>query len=290
MQLLATPNWSFGREGSLLRQFREILAHPMVMVHYCEADLDQNRTVTAFSGESDVVTDMVFRLAMVAFDVIDLTKHVGTHPRIGALDTCPFMVLGEDGQASVLTAMAAAENLASQLAGTFELPVFLSDRSDRGRHEAELELLRRGGFGGMTDLPLHPDFGPAKVHPRLGVTELGVRDLYLSVNLALATEDLNIGKVMARQIRQMRTEGDPRMLGVRALALPLASRHQVQLSLQLTLPDLTSVDPILEWASERLAAVGVLIADTELVGVIRNQDLLGASRLEIRPSQIIGPW
>lgn len=290
MQLLAIPNWSFGRETSLLRQFREILAHPMVLLHYCEADLDQNRTVTAFSGEADVVTDMVFRLAMVAFDVIDLTNHVGSHPRIGALDTCPFVVLGEEEPAPVLTAMASAENLVSQLAGTFELPVFLSDRSDRGRHEAELELLRKGGFGGMIEQPLHPDFGPSKAHARLGVTELGIRDLYLSVNLALATEDLNIGKVMARQIRQMRTEGDPRMLGVRALALPLPSRHQVQLCIQLTLPDLTSIDPILEWAGERLASVGVLIADTELVGVIRNQDLSGATRVEIRPSQIIGPW
>lgn len=290
MRLLAVPQWSFGREQGLVRRFHEILAHPLVSLHYCEADLDQNRTVTAFSGEEDVVTDMVFRLAMESFDAIDLNHHVGTHPRIGALDVCPFMLLDKPGPGPLLNALAAAENLAGQLAATFELPVFLYEKSERNRHEAELASLRKGGFGTLLETKLHPDFGPSKAHPRLGVTTLGVRDALLSFNVNLATQDLDVAKTLARQARQMRIDGDERMLGVRAMGLPVPSRQQVQICFQLTMPDATSVDPILEWVQERMTAVDVLVADVELVGMIRNVDLPGAIRLDIRPAQIVETW
>lgn len=287
MRLLAVPNWSFGREKALLRQFHEILAHPMVELHYCEADLDHNRTVAAFSGEEDVVADMVFRLAMAAFEVIDLTKHVGVYPRIGALDVCPIVIPGPGGPGPLLNALAVAENLASRLAATFELPIFLYEKSERGRHEADLPSLRKGGFGALLDKPIHPDFGPSRAHPRLGVTVLGVRDPLNALNVNLATEDVDVAKTLARQMRQMRIDGDPRMLGVRAMGLPLPSRKQVQVCLHLTLPDLTPVDPILEWIYEQVTGVGIRLAETELIGVIRNADLNKATRLEIRPSQIV---
>ncbi len=287
MRLLAVPNWSFGREKALLRQFREILAHPMVELHYCEADLDHNRTVTAFSGEEDVVADMVFRLAMVAFDVIDLTKYVGTYPRIGALDVCPIVIPGPSGPGPLLNALAVTENLASRLAATFELPIFLYEKSERGRHEADLPSLRKSGFGSLLEKPIHPDFGPSRAHPRLGVTVLGVRDPLIALNVNLATEDLDVVKTLARQMRQMRIDGDPRMLGVRAMGLPLPSRKQVQVCLHLTLPDLTPVDPILEWIQERVLGIDVKVAEAELVGIIRNRDLAGATRLDTRPHQIV---
>src|SRR6478672_6098302 len=139
MQLLAVPNWSFGREKAIVRQFKEILSHDLVTLHYCEADVDQNRTITAFSGDADVVVDMVMRLAFACFDTIDLTKHVGTHPRIGALDVCPLVLTTAEGQtkqAVLMNALAAAEDLAGMLAGTFDLPIFLYEKSERGRHEA----------------------------------------------------------------------------------------------------------------------------------------------------------
>lgn len=287
MRLLAVPNWSFGREKALLRQFQEVLAHPMVELHYCESDIDHNRTVTAFSGEATVVSDMVFRLAMAAFEVIDLTKHVGTYPRIGALDVCPLVILGSSGPGTLLNAMAVAENLASQLAATFELPVFLYEKSERGRHEAELHSLRKGGFGALLETDIHPDFGPSRVHPRLGVTVLGVRDPLLALNVNLGTEDVDVAKTLARQMRQMRIDGDPRMLGVQAMGLSVPSRKQVQVCLALSLPDLTPVDPILDWVYERVTAVGIRLTDTELVGVIRNSDLAGAARLDVRPQQIV---
>jgi glutamate formiminotransferase len=290
MRLLAVPNWSFGRERAMLRQFREILSHPAVELHYCEADVDHNRTITAFSGEEDVVADMVFRLAISSFDSIDLNKHAGVHPRIGALDVCPLVVLSQDSRSPdglLLRALAVAENLAGRLAATFDLPIFLYERSERGRHEADLPSLRKGGFDALLNKALKPDFGPSGSHPRLGVTVLGVRDPLIAFNVNLETEDVEIAKTLARQIRQMRSEGDARVLGARVMGLPLPSRNMSQLNFSLTLPDLTPVDPIVTWIHEQVANVKVKVAESELTGVIRNSDVPNASRLLIRPKQIV---
>lgn len=285
MRLVTIPNWSFARETSLRTKFQEILAHPSVSLHYCESDIDLNRTVTAFSAEGTVLVDMVIRLALAAFDVIDLTRHVGSHPRIGALDVCPIVIptgRRSPTQSELLNALAVAENLASQLAAAFDLPVFLYERSERGRHEADIDSLRRGGFGGLSQRELRPDFGPVQFHPRLGVSIVGVRDFMISINFDLRTQDLAAAEEIAAKIRSMRGEGDERMLGVRALAMPLPSRGRCQIGLHLTLPDLTRVDPIVEWMMANAP-----LADVELVGVIRDVDVAGADRLSVRPEQII---
>lgn len=93
MQLLAVPNWSFGRNTPLLTKFKQVLDAGSVVNHYCESDIDHNRTVTAFSGEDSHVRDVLLELCEAAFSTIDLRRHVGVHPRVGALDVCPFVLL-----------------------------------------------------------------------------------------------------------------------------------------------------------------------------------------------------
>lgn len=290
MQLLTVPNWSFGRDKALLRRFRDILANDLVTLHYCESDVDHNRTVVAFEAEEEILVNTLLRLAMEAFETIDLNTHVGVHPRIGALDVCPIVISKPDkrpADVQLMNALGVAEKAASLLAGTFELPIFLYEKSERGRHEADLPSLRKGGFGGLLEQELRPDFGPSYAHNRLGVTVLGVRDFLIAINVNLDTEDLDVATNLARQIRQLRTEGDNRFLGVRALGLPLASRKLTQVNLNLTLPDLTAVDPIVEWLYEEATKVDVKIANNELVGVIRDVDVPGAGRVPIKPAQIV---
>jgi glutamate formiminotransferase len=147
--------------------------------------------------------------------------------------------------------------------------------------------LRKGGFEALMGRELRPDFGPSTAHPTLGATVLGVRDFLIAFNVDLATPDLLLAKEIAREIRTYRADGDPRFLGVRALGFPLASRKLSQVSMNLTLPDLTPVDPIIDWVESRAAEAGVLIAGTELVGVIRQRDLRNATELNVQPSQII---
>jgi glutamate formiminotransferase / 5-formyltetrahydrofolate cyclo-ligase len=288
MRLLTVPNWSFGREKSLLRRFEEILTGSNVEVHYCAGDLDHNRTVTAFSGEPQQLVETISLLAEEAFERIDLNKHVGVHPRIGALDVCPFVVRpGEESTEALEAAQTCVHVFSEVLALTFGVPVFLYEKSEQGRHEADLPSLRKGGFGGLLDKELRPDYGPRFSHPRLGVSVVGVRDFLIAMNVNLASQDLEVARVIAKQIRELRSRGDDRFLGVRALGLPLLSRHQVQISLNLTLPDLVDVDPLIEWIWAEAAKHKVQPAETELIGVIRRADLLGATRLPVRPEQVV---
>ncbi len=286
MRLLTVPNWSFGRNKSLLRQFQDVLSQPEIQVHYCESDVDHNRTVTAFSGEPPALETVLAGLCALAFDVIDLNRHVGVHPRIGALDVCPFIPL-RSGEAVFHQAHATAERVAALIAGRYGIPVFLYERSERGRHEADLPSLRRGGFGGLAGRALQPDFGPAAAHEQLGVTVLGVRDFLVAMNANLDTENVEVARQLAREIRDLRREGDERFLGVRALGFYLASRKLAQVSMNLTLPDLTPVDPVLEWIMERATSAGVRVAGTELIGVIRDKDVPTATRLPIKEPQVV---
>jgi len=286
MRILTVPNWSFGRGASLLTAFADALAAAGVTVHYSASDLDHNRTVTAFSGEEAAVETALFALCDLAFPILEMGSHQGVHPRIGALDVCPIVPL-EETPAAYREALAIAERFGSRLASSYGIPVFLYEKSERGRHEADLPTLRRGGFESVRDRELKPDFGPTRAHPRLGVTVLGVREFLIAFNVDLATENLAIARDIAREIRVYRADGDPRFLGVRALGFSLASRRLTQVSINLTLPDLTSVDPVVDWVETRAAELGVLVASTELIGVIRDRDVRKATEIAIDARQII---
>lgn len=285
MRLLAVPNWSFGRGPSLLGSFQEVLEGAGVVVHYAQSDVDHNRTVTAFSGEVESVERALRRLCELAFGLIDMTQHEGVHPRVGALDVCPLIPLTPGSE---LEAKAFAEKFASDLAHQYGLPVFLYEKSERGRHEADLPTLRKGGFEGLAHREFRPDFGPSRPHPRLGATILGVRDFLIAMNVDLNHGDPATARAIARTLRDIRQDGDTRFLGVRALGFPLYSRNQSQVSLNLTLPDLTPVDPIIEWVAEQAAERAVEVAGTELIGVIRGQDLPTATHLKVMPAQVVG--
>jgi len=167
------------------------------------------------------------------------------------------------------------------------VPVFLYEKSERGHHEAALPALRQGGFEALQYKLLRPDFGPPSPHERLGATIVGARDFLIAMNVNLATADLRPAKKIAAEIRALRAEGEARFLGVRALGFPLGSRGLTQVSMNLTLPDLTPVDPVIEWIEERARDLGASIAETELIGVIRDVDVPTALRLQMDPAQVV---
>lgn len=290
MRVLTVPNWSFGRNKVLLRKFEEILRGLDLSTHFMEGDIDHNRAVTAFSGEPDALFSAIDAMAAEAFDTIDLNHHLGVHPRIGALDVCPFVPLvgrGEDRTANTQVALALAERVGALIGGKYEVPVFLYEHSARSGRESTLPALRKGGFGGLLERELHPDFGPHHAHPRLGVTVVGVRDFLIALNLNLSDEQPYVAQGLAKRIRDLRSSGDPRFLGVRALGFALASRGISQVSLNLTLPDLSPIDPIIKWVQDQAYAQRVGFAGVELIGVIRRKDMEHATTVYPRKQQVI---
>ena len=175
-------------------------------------------------------------------------------------------------------------SLGDALAQRWDLPIFLYERSERGRHEADLPSLRKGGFGGLAGRVLRPDFGPTEAHKHLGVTVLGWRDFLIAINVNLREAEPLLARALAKEARGLRSDGDSRFLGVRALGFPLPSRHKSQVSFNLTMPDVTSCDELIDWVSAKAKGK---VASTELIGVIRNADLLEATRLPIKPAQIV---
>lgn len=284
-RVLAVPNWSFARQTSLLREACGLLAAHEVSVHFCAGDLDHNRTVTAFSGEPAAVMVALMALARAVLPSIDLTRHTGVHPRIGGLDVAPFVPLEPVPEPAEFKKW--VEVGAAEFAEEFGVPVFLYEKSERGRHEAALPALRRGGFGGLLERALDPDYGPVVAHPRLGATAWGWRDFLIAVNVNLGTDDLSIARQIAQRIRHMRSEGDERMLGTRALGLPLLSRGQTQVSLNVTMPDSTPLDPILKFVGEQARLAHVTVVQHELIGVIREKDLAGARSVPYLPAQVV---
>lgn len=156
MRVLAVPNWSFGRSKVLLRKFEEILKDHDLMIHFLEGDIDHNRTVSAFSGEPEVLESAIEAMATEAFEAIDLNHHIGVHPRIGALDVCPFVPLasrGEDRQSVNSAALALAERVGALIGNKFGVPVYLYEHSARSGREATLPALRKAALVGCSTGP-----------------------------------------------------------------------------------------------------------------------------------------
>lgn len=291
MRLLTVPNWSFGRNKILLRKFEEALNVSGLTVHYLQSDIDHNRTVSAFSGESSLVLSGLKELTDLAFDTIDLTRHQGAHPRIGALDVCPFLPLRDAESESTIDlnegAQSAVIEFGEWIGDQWEVPVFLYERSARAGHESRLPALRKGGFGGLLDQQLESDYGPTAVHPRLGATVIGARGFLVAMNVNLDSPSPLAAQYIAQKIRKLRGEQNEPFRGVRALGFALPHREMSQVSLNITLPDFTPVDPIIEFIIDEASRRGVHFAGTELIGVIRPRDMEHATRLHPEPSQIV---
>lgn len=288
MHLLCVPNWSFGRDRRLTTEVCERLEASELTLHFCKSDVDHNRTVTAFSGDCEKVKSMLFELAALILPSIDLNRHVGVHPRIGGLDVCPFLPLTQrlslGDEADLLLWI---ERTASQFAAEFDIPIFLYEKSERGRHKRSLPALRKGGFGGMIGRDIEPDFGPDQAHKHLGVTVMGWRNFLVALNSNLKGADPIVAKRIAKFIRDRRAAGDAMFQGVRALGFPLASRELSQVSMNITEPDTTPIDPLLECIELHALREGRDVDHNELIGVIRYHDLEHATRLHPRPEQIV---
>ena len=290
---LAVPNWSFGRNRFLLERFQEILFESPLKVHYLQSDVDHNRTVSAFSGPFDLVANALFLMAESAFEAIDLNHHVGVHPRIGALDVCPFLPLWvheyepPDWFELESELIGRVNRFCDDFANRFEVPIFLYEKSAAKGRATALPQLRKEGFGGLLSHAIEPDFGPTLVHDHLGASVMGVRDFLIALNCNIDDIYPDHAKEMALRIRELRKRGDERFTGVRSLGFSIASRGMSQLSMNLTVPNRTPIDTIVEWAQGQCRAKAVGFAGTELIGVIRPRDLEHATLVYPRPEQIV---
>jgi glutamate formiminotransferase len=220
------------------------------------------------------VVEAAVRAAAEAARLIDLTKHTGVHPRVGALDVLPFVPLGS---ATLEDCAALAHEAGDRICSELGLPVYFYGAAALRPERVALENVRRGQFEGLReaaprDPARAPDLGGPALHPTAGAVIAGARKILIAFNINLKTTDLAVARSIARAIR---TSGGG-FPALKALGLPLASRHLVQVSMNLT--DFTITPLHVVYAEvERLAGeLGVEIAESELIGLLPRGAMEGA--------------
>jgi len=282
------PNFSEGRDVSVVARIAEaITSVPGAAVLDQTSDWDHNRSVITFAGSPDAVAEAAFRAIQRAAELIDLSRHAGVHPRVGAADVIPLVpVAGVTLEFCAQVAVQLGERVWHEL----HVPVYLYEAAARRPERVNLANIRRGRFEALREEVSHnperlPDFGEAALSPTAGACVIGARKFLIAFNINLDTADLEIARRIARKIRAS-SGGLP---AVKALGLLLESRGQVQVSTNLTDFELTPLCAIVDAVRAEASQCGVHIASTELVGLIPRKGLetAGACPLGIRADQVL---
>lgn len=253
--LLAVPNVSEGRDGAVIEQVRDAFETRVLDVH---TDPDHNRTVFTLAGSPGGLAATVLKGAREAVRRIDLTRHAGVHPRVGAVDVAPIVYIEEtDRGAACAEALVLGDLLAEELG----LPVLLYGELAGGRARAEL---RRGGPARVAERlasgELKPDFGPARLHPTAGAVLVGARPPLVAFNVELSPPaTLADAQRIAAEIREGGERGLP---SVRAIGVWLEDRGLAQVSTNVEDHRTTTLNQVVE-AIRRAAQ----ISEAELVGL-----------------------
>ena len=198
------PNFSEGRDPATIDAIvRAMLGVPDVALLNRQSDADHNRSVITLAGPPAAVVEAAFRGVEMAVELIDLTRHQGAHPRIGAADVVPFIPLQG---VTIEDCVRLAERLGQRIWSRLKVPVYLYEAAARRPDRANLENIRRGQFEALaremgTLAERHPDIGDPVCHPTAGATAVGARRFLIAYNINLGTPDVSVANSIARTIR-----------------------------------------------------------------------------------------
>ena len=269
----AVPNFSEGKDTAKISRITEAVRSVSdLRILGLHSDPDHNRSVLTFAGEEDPVLEGAIALAKACAAELDLASQSGEHPRIGVLDVLPFVPLkGATMDDAVRLANRAGESL-----GSLGFPVFLYGSAATTQHRRSLPDIRRGGYEGVAsrlDDPLwKPDYGPRTLDPHRGVVAIGARPFLVAFNAYLDTDDVEVARTVARQIR----ESGGGLPAVRALGFGVGGKAQV--SMNLIDLEQTTIPVALEAVRSAAADLGASVESTELVGLAPLEALLQTAR------------
>ena len=269
------PNFSEGRRAEVIEALiAAIAAVPGVTLLDHEMDADHNRSVLTFAGEPEPVIEAAVRAAGKAAELIDLNRHSGQHPRMGATDVVPFVpVEGVTLEDCAEMARIAGRRIGEELG----IPVFLYEAAASHPDRVSLAEVRRGEFEGLrerigSDPARQPDFGPSRIHATAGATAVGARRFLVAFNANLNTGDVRVAKAVAAAVR----EQSGGLKNVRALGFSIEGGRRAQVSMNLLNTEATPILRVLALVREEAARHGAAISGCEVVGLIPEAALLDA--------------
>lgn len=295
------PNFSEGRDAGIIKQITdEIESVDGVRLLDVDPGKATNRTVVTFVGEPEHVIEAAFRGIRKAAQLIDMSKHQGEHPRMGATDVCPLIPI----QGITMEETAAwAVKLAKRVGEELQIPAYLYEYAQPDKKRSNLSVIRAGEYEGFFDkikLPeWKPDFGPATFNPTAGGTVIGARDFLIAYNVNLNTKSTRIANRIAFDVREagrVVREGNPysgkiktdengepvrvpgKLKHVKAIGWYIEEYRMAQISINLTNYRETPLHLVFEECRKSADERGARVTGSELVGLIPLQPLLEAGK------------
>lgn len=260
------PNFSEGRDlekiDKIVSAFRG--KNGVKLLDY-QRDEDHNRLVVTVVGDPDALKTALYEAFRMAIDLIDMRRHKGQHPRIGAVDVVPFIPIKN---VSMPDTIDISKRVAQHVAETFDLPVFLYEASATRPERCDLANVRKGQFEKMADKmkqpEWEPDFGPKKIHPTAGVTAIGARMPLVAFNVNLDTDNLVIANDIATKVRHV--SGGLRYC--KGIGVELKEKGLVQVSMNMTDYTKTALYRSFELVKMEARRYGVNVVGSEIIGLV----------------------
>lgn len=277
------PNFSEGRKPEVVHRIVEAIGDASkVRVLNSSMDEDHNRSVVTFVGKAADVRKSMVAGAVAAVGLIDLSTHLGGHPRIGAVDVIPVVPVGDT---TMEECIAVGHDIGYDLAERLHLPVFFYEKCAlRGECE-NLADIRRGGFEALKKLGLvgrrAPDAGPNVLHLTAGAVVVGARGPLIAFNVNLDSNSIAAANAIAARIRKLRNSGEG-MPGVRAIGVSLRSRGIVQVSVNVTRPDLVRMVEVYAFIKRAAKSRHIDVLESELIGVVQESAITAAEAVKMK--------
>ena len=299
------PNFSEGRDLNVIRQITgAIESVEGVALLDVDPGATTNRTVVTFVGSPEGTVEAAFRAIQKAAELIDMRKHKGAHPRMGATDVCPFVPVSNVGWEE---AIACAQQLARRVGDELNIPVYLYERAAKDQSRSNLSVIRGGEYEGFFEKikqpEWKPDFGPAVFNEKSGATVIGARDFLVAYNVNLNTKAVRRANSVAFDVREngrIKTEdgtpsgrpvldenGEPvRIPGmlkhVKAIGWYVEEYGIAQVSMNLTNIDETPLHAAFDACAEAASKRGLRATGSEIVGMVPKKCLVDAGRYFLR--------
>jgi len=266
------PNFSEGRVPERVEELAVVAKSvPGVSLLDYSSDASHNRSVFTLIGDPVGIAEVAFQLCKKASEIIDMTKHSGEHPRMGATDVIPFVPIRD---VSIDECIDISEQVARRLWLEVGIPSFLYEYSASSPDRRNLAEVRKGEFEGMPEKLLQdnwePDFGMREIHPTAGITAIGARPPLIAYNVNLDTSNLDIAKIIARKIRG--SSGG--FQACKAIGIKLEDRNVAQVSMNLVNTEITPIYEVFDAIKHEAKCYGVDILGSELIGLASAKSLI----------------
>lgn len=266
------PNFSEGLDQEVISKIIEAIksVEGVKLLDY-SSDKDHNRTVVTFVGTKESVVEGAFQGVKIAAELIDMTKHKGEHPRMGATDVIPFIPIKG---VTMDECVELANELGKRVGEELKIPVYLYEKAATASHRSNLAKVRKGEYEGMQekmqDPKWQPDFGPAKLNEKSGATAIGARMPLVAFNVNLNTSDLEVANKIAKNIRL----AGGGLHSVKAMGVELKERGIVQVSMNMVDYKKTPLYRAMELIKVEAKRFGVSVVGSEIIGLVPMDALI----------------